>query len=289
MKKILITGGRGFFASRFAHYYKDQYEILAPTKAEMNVCDQQDIMEKFQAFKPDYVIHTAAIAVTDYCNQNPEMAHKINVEGAVSIAKATKAVGAKLVFISTEQIFNGNQNAGPFKENDEAKPDTVYAQNKLEAENLIKEIIDELWIVRFTWLFGMPEKNCGMSGNIFWDTIASILKNEKISVSSHEFRGVTYVYEMVEAVNKIFTVPYGTYHLGSENNKSRYEIIKEIFCGLGLEHRIQELVVEDKEKYLKKNRDVRLDNHKAKSYGIVFSNSSDAIQKCITEYGLNLK
>lgn len=288
MKKILITGGRGFFASRFAHYYKDQYEILAPTKAEMNVSDQQDIMEKFQAFKPDYVIHTAAIAVTDYCNQNPGMAYKINVEGAISIAKATKAVGAKLVFISTEQIFNGNQNSGPFKETDEAKPDTVYGQNKLEAENLIKEIIDELWIVRFTWLFGMPEKNCGMSGNIFWETIASILKNEKISVSPHEFRGVTYVYEMVEAVNKIFTVPYGTYHLGSENNKSRYEITKEIFCGLGLDHRIQELVVEDKEKYKKKNRDIRLDNQKAKSYGIVFSNSRDAIQKCIAEYGLKL-
>ncbi|MDF2564477.1 MAG: NAD(P)-dependent oxidoreductase [Massilibacillus sp.] len=289
MKRILITGGRGFFASRFAKYYKDQYEILAPTKAEMNVNDQQDIMEKFQAFKPDYVIHTAAIAVTDYCNQNPEIAHKINVEGAISIAKATKAVGAKLVFISTEQIFNGNQNVGPFKETDEAKPDTVYGQNKLEAEKLLKEIIAELWVVRFTWLFGMPEKNCGMSGNIFWSTIESILKNERIYASPHEFRGVTYVYEMVEAVNKIFTVPYGIYHLGSENNKSRYEIIKEIFCGLGLEHRIQELLVEDKEKYLKKNRDVRLDNQKSRSYGIEFSNSSDAIQQCIAQYGLKLK
>jgi dTDP-4-dehydrorhamnose reductase len=90
-------------------------------------------------------------------------------------------------------------------------------------------------------------------------------------------------------VNKIFTVPYGIYHLGSENNKSRYEIIKEIFCGLGLEHRIQELLVEDKEKYLKKNRDVRLDNQKSRSYGIEFSNSSDAIQQCIAQYGLKLK
>lgn len=288
MKKILITGGNGFFASRFTKHYEHAYEILSLKKADMNVTDEAEVLERITTFKPDYILHTAAIAVTDFCNKNPEIAHQINVNGSANVAKAAKSVGAKMIFISTEQLFNGNQNAGPFTEHDVAKPDTVYGQNKLEAEKVVEAILDELWIVRFTWLFGMPEKDCGMSGNLLWDTMKSIMKNEKIMASPHEFRGITDVWEMVEAVHKIMRVPYGTYHLGAENHKSRYEIVKEIFNKLGLENRIDDLLIEDKEKYAKKHRDVRLDNTYAKSFGITFSDTSTAIKKCILAYGLKI-
>lgn len=289
MKKILVTGGRGFFASRFTAYYQGKYEVLALKKADLDVTDEKAVLKRMQEFQPNYVIHTAAIAVTAYCNKNPDTAHKINVDGSVSVAKAAKAVGAKLIFISTEQLFNGNQAAGPFGELDIPNPDTVYGQNKLEAESLLKEMIEELWIVRFTWLFGMPDKNCGMSGNILWDTISAILQNEKIYASPYEYRGMTYVHEMVEQIIKILNAPYGTYHLGASNAKSRYEIVKEIFIGLGLGSRIEELLIEDKEKYAKKNRDVRLNNAKAKQYGMIFSDSSAGIEKCIADYGLKIK
>lgn len=289
MEKILITGGRGFFASRFTAYYQGKYEVLALKRADLDVTDEEAVLKRMQEFQPNYVIHTAAIAVTEYCNKNPGIAYKINVDGSVSVAKGAKAVGAKLIFISTEQLFNGNQAAGPFSELDVANPDTVYGQNKLEAENLLKEITEELWIVRFTWLFGMPDKNCGMSGNILWDTMGAILRNEKIYASPHEYRGMTYVHEMVEQIIKILDAPYGTYHLGSSNAKSRYEIVKEIFTHLGLESRIEELLIEDKEKYSKKNRDVRLDSDKAKQYGMIFRDSSTGIEKCIADYGLKIR
>lgn len=289
MKKILITGGRGFFASRFAEHHKNRFEILSLKKVDLNVADEQEVLNKFQAFQPDYVMHTAAIAVTGYCDAHPDIARKINVEGSVNVARATKAVGGKLLFISTEQLFNGNQNAGPFREDDVAEPNTIYGQNKLEAENLLKEIIEKLWIVRFTWLFGMPQRNCGMSGNILWNTVEAILKNEKIHASPHEYRGMTYVHEMTEQIIKLFAIPYGTYHLGAENTKSRYQIVREIFLAMGLEQRMHELLIEDTEKYAKKNRDVRLSTDKAKAYGIVFSDTSTAIRKCIEAYGLRLK
>ena len=289
MKKILITGGRGFFSSRLAKYYKDKYIIYAPGRNELDITNGKDVVQMFEDFKPDIVIHAAAIAVTDFCNKNPEKAHIINVDGAVNVAQACKKIGAKLVFISSEQVFNGNKESGPYSEEDKAVPDTVYGQNKLEAEGLLKDILNELWIVRFTWLFGIPERNCGMSNNILWDTISKIMKNEKIIVSSNEFRGMTYVYNMIENFEKLFMSPYGTYHLGSINNNSRYEVVKKIFIKLGLEKRLDELVVEDREKYAQNPRDIRLDTSKAEKAGMTFYSTDEALEICIKESGLYIK
>ncbi|EKQ53052.1 MULTISPECIES: sugar nucleotide-binding protein [unclassified Clostridium] len=286
MEKILITGGKGFFSSRLALYYKGKYEFLVTDKDELDITNEGNVNEIFEKFNPNIVIHAAAVAVTDFCNKNPEIAHKINVDGAINVAKATKKVGGKLVFISSEQIFNGNTNSGPFKEDDEAKPDTVYGQNKLEAEKLLKEIIDELWIVRFTWLFGLPDRNCGMANNILWETISKIIKNEKINVSSNEFRGMTYVYNMIENFEILFKSPYGTYHLGSENNQNRYEVVKSIFRKIGLESRIDDLVIEDREKYKTNPRDIRLNCEKARSVGMKFYTTDEALDFCIKEYGM---
>lgn len=288
MEKILITGGKGFFSSRLVQYYKGKYEFLVTDKDELDITDEKNVNEIFEKFNPDIVIHAAAIAVTDFCNKNPEVAYKINVNGAINVAKATKKVGGKLVFISSEQVFNGNTNSGPFKEDDEAVPDTVYGQNKLEAEKLLKDIIEEMWIVRFTWLFGLPDRNCGMAGNILWETISSIMKNEKITVSSNEFRGMTYVYNMIENFQILFKSPYGTYHLGSENNQNRYEVVKAIFRKLGLESRIDELIIEDKEKYKTNPRDIRLNCDKARFAGMNFYTTDEALDICIKEYGIKL-
>ncbi|WP_238884163.1 sugar nucleotide-binding protein [Clostridium sp. YIM B02551] len=289
MEKILLTGGTGFFASRFAERFKDQYNILSPDIEELDITDEKKVFELFKKERPNYVIHAAAIAVTDFCNKHPEKAHKINVEGAINVGKACKEVGAKLVFISSEQVFNGNPEEGPYNEEHKAIPDTVYGQNKLEAEGLLKEILDELWVVRFTWLMGMPDKKRNIASNIIWETVTSLLKGEKIYASQREFRGMTYVDEMLENVNKLFKIPYGTYHLGSENNLSRYEVVKHILKEMGLENRIDEVLVEDVEKYKDAPRDVRLDTSKAKENGLVFSTTIEGINQCLKDYSLILK
>lgn len=289
MKKILLTGGNGFFCGRFKERYAHEYEILSTDKDELDITNSNDVNKVFNIFKPDYVIHAAAIALTDFCNKNPELAHKVNVEGAINVAKACKEVNAKMIFISTEQIFNGNKEAGPYDENYVAVPDTVYGQNKLEAEGLLEEILDELWIVRFTWQFGIVERNLNMAANILWEVVTLAMKNEKIYASPNEFRGMGYVHEMIENFNKIWNLPYGTYHLGSENDMSRYEVVKHILTEMGLENRIDELLVKDVEKYKDHPRDVRLNTSKAKEHGLVFSNTKDALSKCIQEYKLKLR
>lgn len=283
-KKILLTGGQGFFCSRFALYHQEKFEIVALGRRDLDITDAARVMDRITAEKPDYIIHAAANAVTDFCNKNPEIAHEINVGGAVNTAKAAAAVGAKLLFISSEQVYNGNKNRGPYAEEDEAVPDTVYGQNKLEAELLLKQILPELWIVRFTWLFGMPERHAGMANNILWDTLQHLINNRKISASPNEFRGMTYVYEMVKNVGKCFSLPYGTYHLGAENHLSRYDIVAGIFRLLGIESRIPELLEKDEMKYAGQPRDVRLNTQKAQKLGLAFTPTYEALEKCLKEY-----
>jgi len=288
MKKILLTGGNGFFCTRFAARYINTYEILSTDVPMLDITDVTKVTETIKNFNPDYVIHAAAIASTEFCDKNPELAYKINVTGAINVAKACKSVNAKMIFISSEQVFNGNLESGPYTEADTPCPDTMYGKNKLEAEGLLKEVLDELWVVRFTWLFGVPERNCGMSPNILWGTLTDILQGKKAVVTPNEYRGLTYVHEVIDQFPMIFEIPYGTYHVGSHNSLNRYDICSLIFKEVGLQHRIEDLLEVDSEKYKEHTRDVRLCTDKIKSYGLEFSESKDGIVKCLNEFKFKL-
>ena len=127
-----------------------------------------------------------------------------------------------------------------------------------------------------------------MSANILWGTLTDILKGKKTLVTPNEYRGLTYVHEVIDQFPKIFEIPYGIYHVGSHNSLSRYDICSLIIKEVGLEHRIEELLEKDLEKYKNHTRDIRLCTDKIRSYGLNFSESSDGIKKCIKEFKLKL-
>lgn len=289
MKRVLLTGGNGFIGTRFNEAHRHNFEILSSGSRELNILDRKQIEETFKIFKPDYVIHAAAIALTDFCNDNPDKCYEINVTGAVNIAEACRKAGSKMIFLSTEQVFNGNPEPGPYTEEDTPVPDTMYGKNKFEAEGLIKNILDDYLILRFTWMFGIPERNRPVVANIFWSTIETVLKGEQIKVPVNEFRGLTYVNELMDQFDKIMDLPSGTYHVGSKNTKNRYDIVCHILEEMGLGHRIDELIQKDKEKYRDNPRDARLDTSLIQSHGILFSETADAVSRCILEYNLKIK
>ncbi|MDX5592181.1 NAD(P)-dependent oxidoreductase [Pseudovibrio sp. SPO723] len=281
-KKILITGANGFFGTRFIKKYQEQFDITATDVEQLDITNADMVDAMFSSVKPDYVIHAAAIAVTDFCNKHPEIAWKVNVEGAMNVAKACKAVGAKLVFISTEQVFNGNEEAGPYTEEHEPVPDTVYGQNKLEAEGKLREILDEMWILRFTWLFGLPERQTSINPNVLWNAMQALINGTKMAERPNEFRGLTYAHELIDQFPKIFEIPYGTYHTGAHNPASRHEIAEHILHELGQEKRLAELL---EAAPAPKTRDVRLDTSKLAAHGIRFTESKAALTKCLREFG----
>jgi dTDP-4-dehydrorhamnose reductase len=284
MKKIFITGGGGFFASRFSAFYRKQYEILAPAHRELDITDESAVRREVESFRPDLVLHAAAVTSTKYCEEHPDIAQRVNADASVNLGKAAQDVGAKMIFISTEQVFNGNEEAGPYNEECNPVPDTVYGKTKLEAEQRLSEIVGQLWIPRFTWLFGLPQRECSAPSDILWGTVQSILRGESVTASKHEFRGMTDVQEMVVNLPKLLQQPCGIYHMGATNEESRYAVVRTVIEALGLGSRLPGLLVEDKEKYLERPRDIRLDTAKAQAAGIVFTDTQEAVRKCIADY-----
>ena len=279
-EKILITGAKGFFGTRFCKFYQDRYDVYGTDKDDTDITDEQAVMMLVKNIQPDYIIHTAAVPVTNFCNANPGLAHTINVDGALNVAKAAAAVKAKMVLLSTEQVYNGNPEKGPYKETDTPLPNTVYGMNKVEAELRLKEMLEELWVLRFTWLFGLPERNCPMNPNILWNAVQIAMCGEQVKVTDNEFRGYTYVYDVISQFDKLFSLPFDTYHVGSRNDLSRYDMICTIFNTLGLSSRIDDLLIKQHGDY----RDDRLDTSKIQSLGFHFDQSVESIQKCIAEF-----
>lgn len=286
MKKVLLTGANGFFASRFYTYYKTKYEILPLAHSDLDITNENKCLEIIGNFKPEYVIHTAAIADTGLCERNPELSYEINVKGSINIAKACSLTNSKLVYLSSDQIFNGNTELGPYNENHIPTANTIYGKHKLKAEDELKGITDELWILRLTWLFGFPEKNCKVNSNILWNVVSSVLKNKKMKLPTYEFRGMTYVYNLIENFNNILNLPYGTYHTGSENDLSTYDIAFLILKELGLEQKANIYLEKDVEKFKEHPRDLRISNDKLNNFDINFPKTEDSIKNCLRDFNL---
>lgn len=286
-EKDIDYGCRRIFASRFINFYKDKYDIIPLRRQDLDITDRQKVIEAFELYKPDYVLHTAAMAATKDCEDNPQKAYDINVNGSIYAAEACRKINAKLVYFSSEQIFNGNIENGPYDEEIVPQPNTAYGRNKLEAEKKVRDIIDNVWILRFTWLFGFPERNSKVNANIIVNVLKAALKNEKTKFPANEYRGMTYVYDLISNFEKIFEIPYGTYNTGSENNLSTYETACIVLRELGLDSRKDEIIEKDTEKYKESTRDLRISNKKLRNSGISFMTTEEGIKKCIQEFHYN--
>ena len=130
MKRMLITGASGFLGSRIIEFYRDRYEICAPSHRDMDITDQEQVWEVFHDFKPDMVIHSAAISDVGMCEREPERSGKINVDGSRNIAMASGEFHAKCLFCSSDQVYFGSQVQGPHREDEKVIPRNVYGREK---------------------------------------------------------------------------------------------------------------------------------------------------------------
>ncbi|MGH4120781.1 SDR family oxidoreductase [Clostridium sp.] len=284
MNTILITGSQGFFASRFIKYYEKDYNVIGINHSNLDITDEKETIKTIIKYNPDYVIHCAALSDTGFCQTNPEKSYNTNVKGSINVAKGCLEAKAKLVFLSSDQVYNGNTEVGPYNEECVALPNTVYGNHKLLAEKGILEIMDDIVILRLTWLFCLPERCIKVNSNIVWNVVKATLKNESIKLPSKEYRGITYVYDLIENFDKIIHLNKGIYNAGSENNLSTYEIGEIVLKKMGIAHRIKDILVKDIEKYKIQCRDLRISNDKLKDYDIHFNFTEQAISKCLSDF-----
>lgn len=153
MARLVITGGTGMLGRTLARRLQVGNQLWAPGSRELDICDVAAVTAGFARFRPDTVIHCAALTAVDRCESEPALAMRINRDGSASIAQACHAAGARLLAISTDYVFAGDLGR-PYREDDATGPRTAYGQSKLAGEEAVRGLCSDHLILRVSWLYG---------------------------------------------------------------------------------------------------------------------------------------
>ena len=228
--RVLVTGVKGQLGYDVMNELKKQgLTGIGVDVDEMDITDAEACRRVITEAKPDAVIHCAAYTAVDAAEQNMELCRKVNADGTRNIAEVCKGLDIKMMYISTDYVFNG-QGTRPWEPDDERHPLNVYGQTKYEGELAVEELSDKYFIVRIAWVFGVAGKN-------FIKTMLRLGKERgAVSVVDDQVGSPTYTYDLARLlVDMIQTDKYGRYHATNEGLCSWYEFAKEIFRQAGMD------------------------------------------------------
>jgi len=223
---ILLTGGNGQLGTELRHLLDEKGLNYVSTDAqEMDITDEKATLAFIQELKPTVIYHCAAYTAVDKAeDEGKELDEKINVNGTENVAKAAKVVGAKFVYISTDYVFDGTKKEGVYKETDTPNPQNEYGRTKLLGEQAVKDLLDEYFIIRTSWVFGKY-------GHNFVYTMKRLAQTHpRLTVVDDQYGRPTWTRTLAEFMVYIIenNADYGIYHLSNENSCSWYEFAKEI-------------------------------------------------------------
>jgi dTDP-4-dehydrorhamnose reductase len=233
-KKIFITGGKGMLATALEDFYCQKgCKVVAPTHAELDILDFIKVKKALSSFKPNYVFHTAALHV-DPCEENPELAFKLNAWASKNLAQACRDAETQLIYISSCGYFGDEKRF--YSEYDPVVLKTVYAKSKFAGETLSLKECPQAFAVRPGWLFG---GSTGHKKNFVYQRYSEALKNPQIKSASDKFGCPTFVCDLVAKMDEIIkTGQFGLYHVTNGFGCSRYEYVKKIVECYGLKSEV---------------------------------------------------
>ncbi|MBB1063138.1 dTDP-4-dehydrorhamnose reductase, partial [Limosilactobacillus fastidiosus] len=225
MAKILITGANGQLGTELRKLLDERgIEYDAFDSKQMDIIDKAVVDEKITTLKPEVIYHCAAYTAVDKAeDEAKDLNWQVNETGTRNVAEAAQKVGAKLVYISTDYVFDGT-NAGEYAVDAPTNPKNEYGKAKLAGEEAVKEIMDQYYIIRTSWVFGEYGKN-------FVYTMLRLAKtHDHLMVVNDQVGRPTWTRTLAEfmvyAVNH--QVPYGTYQLSNDDACTWYEFAREI-------------------------------------------------------------
>lgn len=222
--------------SDISEEYKGICDIAKCEYVKLDITNKQEVDSVISNIKPDVIIHCAAYTAVDLAEDkaNKDKVYSINVLGTRYIAEISKKLDAKMVYISTDYVFDG-QGERPWKPDDKNyAPLNYYGQTKLDGEKEVINILDKYFIVRIAWVFGANGKN-------FIKTMLNVAKNhDEVRVVNDQIGTPTYTYDLSRLlVDMIMTDKYGYYHVTNEGGYiSWYDFTKEIYKQAGLNTKV---------------------------------------------------
>src|SRR6478735_5730424 len=223
-QKVLITGANGQLGKELVELFTAKgFEVYGFGRDKMDITNQSQVQEVISTVKPNIVIHSAAHTQVDLAESEPEQAFSINAYGTRNVAVAAEAVGAKLVYVSTDYVFDGTTNK-PYNEFSPTSPLGVYGKSKLAGEQFVRDLHSKFFIVRTSWVYGKYGAN-------FVKTMLKLGEERKeLSVVSDQIGCPTYTLDLANAILELInSEKYGIYHISNSGSCSWYELAKEIF------------------------------------------------------------
>lgn len=224
--KVLVTGVNGQLGYDVVNELnKRGHEAVGVDVVEMDITDSRKVVEVMQRVRPDAVIHCAAWTAVDAAEDNEEKVRLVNAAGTENIAKECKKLDCKLLYVSTDYVFDGQGDKPWLPDCKDYKPLNVYGQTKLEGEIAVSGIIYKYFIVRIAWVFG---KN----GNNFIKTMLRLAETHAaLRVVNDQIGTPTYTFDLAGLlVDMIETEKYGYYHATNEGGYISWcDFAKEIF------------------------------------------------------------
>ena len=228
--KVLVTGVKGQLGYDVVRELeKRQIEAVGVDVEEMDITDAAQVETVIRNVNPDAVIHCAAYTAVDAAEDNEELCRRVNAQGTENVAKVCQEMDLKMMYISTDYVFDG-QGTRPWEPDDERDPLNVYGQTKYEGELAVEKYVEQFFIVRIAWVFGVNGKN-------FIKTMLNLGKtHDKLTVVNDQTGSPTYTYDLARLLaDMIQTDKYGRYHATNEGICTWYEFACEIFRQAGMD------------------------------------------------------
>ena len=222
--KILITGANGQLGRELTRQYKKQntVDLILTGSAELDITNMKDVYSFVNINRPNIIINCAAYSAVDKCETEIDLAYRVNTIGPKNLASAANEIGAEIVHVSTDYVFDGNKNK-PLTEFDNVNPQSIYGKTKLEGEILVTKHNPKHYIVRTAWLYG--------DGNNFVKTMINLSKtNEVVKVVNDQWGTPTSTFDVARVIMKLIDDKnYGLFHCTCKGECTWYELTKEIF------------------------------------------------------------
>lgn len=226
--KVLVTGVKGQLGFDVClELDKRHIENKGIDRDDCDITDETAVLNYIKSYAPDVVVHCAAYTAVDRAEDEKEICYNVNVKGTEYIARACKEIDAKMVYISTDYVFEGVGETA-YEIDDKAAPDNTYGITKYQGEEEVRKILNKYFIIRISWVFGI-------NGNNFINTMMKLGESRsELNVVADQIGSPTYTYDTAPLIcDMIATEKYGTYHATNEGYCSWADLAEYIFSVTG--------------------------------------------------------
>jgi dTDP-4-dehydrorhamnose reductase len=274
--RVMIFGATGLLGQALMRDWSED-KVVGLSSIDVDICDRQEVSEKVETVRPDWIVLAAAYTDVDGSESNQDRAFAVNRDGAVNVAEAAKAVGARLLFVSSDYVFDGTKNFA-YEIDDTRNPLGVYGRSKAEAEIRLQELMQNCCVARTSWLFGT-------GGKCFPDTILKLAATRPTLDVVNDQRGCpTYSIDLARAIIELCRKnAEGIVHVTNAGSCTWFQFATEIVKQAGLTTEVRPISTQQMPRPARRPANSALSSARLNRFGITMPSWQDALIRYLKE------